>query len=113
MAQSTREDAVVSIHQAHGGGGADASQTPEMADTRAVLPRTIGLARCLRSLRHQIAVARTLLDELEDSVPSSFSLRARSAQVIEELRRLGTQVFDAASVLAEHQDGDREEPRRR
>jgi hypothetical protein len=79
----------------------------EMADARAHL-RTIGLVRCLPSLRQQIAVARTLLDELEDSVPSSQALLATNAQVVEELKRLGTRVLDAAAVLAENQDADRE-----
>jgi hypothetical protein len=112
MAQSAREYAVVSIHQSHTGGAADANRSSErMADARAVL-HTTGLARCLPSLRHQIAVARTLLDELEDSVPPSPFLRATSVQVIEELRRLGTRVFDAAAVLEQHQDADREEHRR-
>jgi hypothetical protein len=108
MAQSTREDAVVSVHQSNTDGAVDASRSPKVADARAVL-RTTSLARCLPSLRRQIAVARTLLDELEDSVPSSPSLIATSAQVIEELKRLGTRVLDAAAVLAEHQDADREE----
>ena len=104
MAQSTREDAVVSIDPSQTG----ASRSHEIADARAV-PLTSRLARCLPSLRRQIAVARALLDELEDSVPSSLSSIATSAQVIEELNRLGTRVLDAATVLAEHQDSDREE----
>jgi hypothetical protein len=86
----------------------DASRSAEIADARAVL-HTTPLARCVPSLRRQIAVARTLLDELEESVPSSPSSIAASAQVIEELKRLGTRVLDAAAVLAEHQDADREE----
>jgi hypothetical protein len=110
MAQSTREDAVASIDPLQTGAAADASRGRESADGRAIL-RTTRLARCLPSLRPQIAVARTLLDELEDSVPSSPSSIAASAQVIEELKRLGTWVLDAAAVLAEHQDADREEHR--
>jgi hypothetical protein len=108
MAQSTREDAVASIDPSHTGGAADASRRPEVADARAVI-HTTSLARCLRSLRRQIAVARALLDELEDSVPSSHSLIATNAQVIEELKRLGSRVLDAASILAEHQDAESEE----
>jgi hypothetical protein len=83
MALSTREDAVVPIDQTQ---------------------RTTSLARCLPSLRRQIAVTRTLLDELEDSVPSSSALIATSEHVVEELKRLGTRVLDAAAILAEHQD---------
>jgi hypothetical protein len=107
MAHSTREDAVVSIDPSHAGGVADVSRSPEIADASAVL-RTTSVARCLPSLRRQIAVARTLLDELEDSVPSSQALLATNAQVVEELKRLGTRVLDAAAVLAENQDADRE-----
>jgi hypothetical protein len=88
MAQNTREDAVVSID-----------------------PHIRGAALATPSLRRQIAVARTLLDELEDRIPSSSALRATSAHVVEELRRLGTRVLDAAAVLAEHEDADREEHR--
>jgi hypothetical protein len=92
MAQSMRENAVVSSGPSQ--------------------PDGARLAQCLPSLRRQIAVARTLLDELEESVPSSSALLATSAQVIEELKRLGTRVLDAAAVLEEHQDADREEPKR-
>jgi hypothetical protein len=98
MAQSTRE--YVAIYQLHTDG----------ADARAVFRRT-GLARCLPSLRHQIAVARTLLDELEDGIPSSF-VRGASAQAVEELIRLGSRVLDAAAILAQHEaenEGNRSE----
>jgi uncharacterized protein YicC (UPF0701 family) len=108
MAQSTHEDAVVSIDPSRAGGVADASRSPEIADASAVRSTT-SLARCLPSLRRQIAVARTLLDELEESVPSSRALLATNAQVVEELKRLGTRVLDAAAVLAENQDAGREE----
>jgi hypothetical protein len=112
IAQSTRKDAVISIDSSHTRGVADASRSPETEDASGVLRKT-SLAQCLPSLRRQIAVARTLLDELEDSVPSSPSLIATNAQVIEELKRLGTRVLDAAAVRAEHQDADREEHLRR
>jgi hypothetical protein len=108
MAQSTREDAVISVDQSLADEVADASRSPEIAGARAAF-RTTSLARCLPSLRRQIAVARTLLDELEDSVPSSPFLIATNAQAIEELKRLGSRVLDAADVLAESQDADRED----
>jgi hypothetical protein len=112
MAQSTREYDVVSIHQANTDEAAAASRrTQRMVGPRAVLGTT-GLARCLPSLRHQIAVTRTLLDELEDRVPPSPFLRASSAQVIEELRRLGSRVFDVAAVFAQHEEAVGEEHRR-
>jgi hypothetical protein len=112
MAQSPRETTVVAIHQPNTSGAAAASPSAEeMANARAY-PRTIGLARCLPSLRHQIAVARTLLDELEDRGQSSSLVRARSTQVIEELTRLGSLVLDAATVLAQHQEAEREERKR-
>jgi hypothetical protein len=107
MAQSTREDTVVSIDPTHTGGAADASLTPELAAARATF-RATSLARCLPSLRRQIAVARTLLDELEESVPSSPASIATSEQFVEELKRLGTRVLDAAASLAEHQDANRQ-----
>ena len=106
MAQSRREDVVVSIDPSHTRGPADSSRSSAVADARAVLCAT-NLARCLPSLRHQIAVTRTLLDELEGTVPSS--LMGTSEQLIEELIRLGARVLDAAAVLAEHHDGDREQ----
>jgi hypothetical protein len=111
MAQSTREYAVVAIQQSQTGGVAAASRSVErIADARAILCTT-GPARRLTSLRHQIAIARTLLDELEDSVPSSPFLISRSAQLIEELRRLAARVRDAADVFAEQEEAGREERR--
>lgn len=111
MSQSAREDPVVSIDPSQNDGAADASRSPESAGSRSVSHAT-GLARTLPSLRRQIAVARALLDELEDSVPSSRASIATNGQVAEELNRLGTRILDAATALAEAQDADREDQRR-
>lgn len=65
------------------------------------------------SLRQQIAITRTLLDELEDSVPSSRLPEKPSVQIVEELIRLGCGVLDAAAVLAQRQEAELEEQAKR
>ena len=64
--------------------------------------------RCLSSVRRQIALARTLFDELEDIVPSSRLVSPPSGQMIEELTRLGCRILEAAAVLAEREESARE-----
>jgi hypothetical protein len=54
----------------------------------------------LSSIRRQAALARTLLDELEEIAPGFDRGRALRAQAIEELTRLGCRIFEAAALLA-------------
>jgi hypothetical protein len=52
------------------------------------------------SIRRQAALARTLLDELEEIAPGFDRGRDLRAQAIEELTRLGCRIFEAAALLA-------------
>jgi len=98
MAQSPRKAANVAAYDSHSDGALSAPLGPHPAHA---------------SLRQQIAVVRTLLDELDDSVPSSGSLpQAPDAQVIDELIRLGCRVLDSAALLAERYEAEREENQR-
>ncbi|HTB78955.1 MAG TPA: hypothetical protein VK762_37185 [Polyangiaceae bacterium] len=65
----------------------------------------------LNSIRRQAALARTLLDELEEVAPGFDRGRALRAQVIEELTRLGCRIFEAAALLASEAKEDEEEAR--
>jgi len=64
----------------------------------------------LASVRHQAALARSLLDELEANAARFDPARAPSAQAIEELTRLGCRIFEAAALLAQEEEA-REGPR--
>ncbi len=65
----------------------------------------------LVSIRRQAALARTLLDELEEIAPGLDGGRALSAQVIEELTRLGCRIFEAAALLASEEEEPNGAPR--
>jgi hypothetical protein len=57
------------------------------------------------AIRRQAALARALLDELEEIVsPGLDRGRALSAQAIEELTRLGCRIFEAAALLATEEE---------
>jgi hypothetical protein len=61
----------------------------------------------LALVRSQVALARALLDELEDMAPGFDPARAPSAQAIEELTRLGCRIFETAAVLALEEEARR------
>jgi hypothetical protein len=61
----------------------------------------------LASVRRQTALARAFLDELEVIAPGSNPARAQSAQAVEELTRLGCRIFEAAALLALHEEASR------
>lgn len=66
-------------------------------------------ARALSSVRSQAAFVRALLDEVERVAPSG-SEDAVSAQLVEELARLGCQFLEVASALTatvDHQEEGR------
>jgi hypothetical protein len=60
----------------------------------------------LASVRRQAALARALLDELEEVGVGSDPDRALSAQAIEELTRLGCRIFEAAALLASEEEAN-------
>ncbi len=60
----------------------------------------------LASVRRQAALARTLLDELEEIAPGFDPGKAPSAQAIEELMRLGCQIFEVAAHLASQEEAN-------
>jgi hypothetical protein len=94
MAQSSRKATNVAAYDSHSDGAVSAGLGPHPTEA---------------SLRQQIAVVRTLLDELDESVPSSGNLpQAPDAQVIDELIRLGCRVLDSAALLAERYEAERE-----
>lgn len=64
----------------------------------------------LFSIRRQAALARTLLDELEDFAPTLDQGGAPRAQAIEELTRLGCRIFEAAALLASQDEEADEGP---
>ena len=68
--------------------------------------RPASATRTLERLRGQAALARALLDELDRAVPHG-SNEVISAQLVEELARLGCQLIDAASALSSHLDNGR------
>jgi hypothetical protein len=53
----------------------------------------------LASVRRQAALARALLDELEEVGPGCDPGSAFSAQAIEELARLGCRIFETVALL--------------
>jgi len=57
------------------------------------------------SVRRQAALARALLDELEE-VGGCDADRALNAQAIEELTRLGCRIFEAAALLASEEEAN-------
>jgi len=63
------------------------------------------LARELRvaSIRSQCAVVRTLLDEVDRLSPSSMTQEAMSAQLADELARLGRCILEAAAARSHGQ----------
>jgi hypothetical protein len=63
----------------------------------------------LVSIRHQAALARTLLDELEEIAPAFDPGRAFTAQAIEELTRLGCRILEAAALLTSEEEAEEEE----
>jgi hypothetical protein len=65
----------------------------------------------LSSIRRQAALARTLLDELDEVAPGFDRGRALRAQAIEELTRLGCRIFEAAALLASETKEDEDEAR--
>ena len=65
----------------------------------------------LNSIRRQAALARTLLDELEEVGPGFDRGGALRAQAIEELTRLGCRIFEAAALLASTVEEEEEEAR--
>jgi hypothetical protein len=98
MAQSSRKTPNVAASDSHSHVALSAHLGPHLAHV---------------SLRQQIAVVRTLLDELDDGVPSSGNLpQASDAQVVDELIRLGCRVLDSAALLAERYEAEREENQR-
>jgi len=56
--------------------------------------------RAMSSVRSQAAFVRALLDEVERVAPSGAG-DAVSAQLVEELARLGCRCFDTASTLTD------------
>jgi hypothetical protein len=60
----------------------------------------------LASVRRQAALARALLDELEEVGPGGDPERALSAQAIEELARLGCRIVEAAALLASEEEAN-------
>jgi len=56
-------------------------------------------------IRVQVALARTLLDEVERQVPSSTLAQAVTEQFIEEFAQLGCRILEAATELASGLDG--------
>jgi len=98
MAQSSRKATNVGAHDSHAGGALTARLGPQLAHA---------------SLRQQVAVVRTLLDDLDDGLPSSGNLpQAPDAHVIDELIRLGCRVLDSAALLAKRYEAEREENQR-
>jgi hypothetical protein len=62
----------------------------------------------LLTVRRQAALARTLLDELEEIAPGFDRGRALSRQAIEELMRLGCRIFEVADLLASEEAAEEE-----
>jgi hypothetical protein len=71
-------------------------------------PSHFANSQALASVRHQMALARTLLDEAEELVPSSRYSYPPSGQLIDELTRLGHRVLEAAAFLAAREERDRD-----
>ena len=72
---------------------------------------TTTVADELNFIRRQAALARALLDELEEVAPGFDRGRGLRAQAIEELTRLGCRIFEAAALLASEAKEDEEEAR--
>jgi len=62
------------------------------------------LVRPLAAIRNEVAIVRSLADEVERLVPST-SPRMATDQLAEELARLANQLIEAASVLRAATDG--------
>lgn len=56
--------------------------------------------KSVKSLRGEAACVRALLDELDRLAPSSLDEEAVSAQLVEDLARLGCRFLDAACALS-------------
>ncbi|WP_394836460.1 hypothetical protein LVJ94_06090 [Pendulispora rubella] len=59
-------------------------------------------------IRVHVAIARTLLDEVERQIPPSAQTRIATEQFVEELARLGCRILEAATELARKLDGPSE-----
>jgi len=58
------------------------------------------LARHVHPLRSQAAVVRALLDELERTIPGSSVERLVTAQLVEDVARLGCRLIETAGALS-------------
>jgi hypothetical protein len=68
------------------------------------LPEAVGLA----ATKRQIAVVRTLADELERCLRSGVSFEMLREQLVHELGRLGSRSLEiAAAIAGERPDSDR------
>jgi hypothetical protein len=63
----------------------------------------------LLSIRRQAALARTLLDELEEIGPGFERGTGLRAQAIEELTRLGCRIFEVAALFASEEEAEEKE----
>lgn len=75
--------------------GHSQSQAPDWFDDP-----SLARAHGLTAIRDQVAVVRTLTDELERVVPSSWAEHPISEQLIEEMTCLGHRILEIASALA-------------
>jgi hypothetical protein len=55
--------------------------------------------KAVRTLRSEAACVRALIDEIERVAPASLAEEAVSAQLVEDLARLGCRLIEAAAAL--------------
>jgi hypothetical protein len=77
-----------------------ASSLPSLRALGAADDRLLDEELCLLATRRQIAVVRTIADELERCVQGNGLIETLRAQFIEELSRLGCRTLEAAAALA-------------
>jgi hypothetical protein len=64
-------------------------------------PRLVAQDLDLARVRGQVAVVRSLLDEIERRAPFPGAESAITGQIVDELARLGYQAFETAVAMAE------------